>query len=135
MFESFDEKNGGFGPVQVAIVNHAYGPPAFVPISQLSLERWNLTLNANLTSSFLVLRQYMRGLEGAAERLKDKAAVVLIGSTAGKFGEAGHLDYAVTKSGVFLHAHAKILVYYLHSHDVRNDLDLEERDCQDRTQS
>jgi len=99
-FESFDEKNGGFGPVQVAIVNHAYYPPADVPVSHMSLEQWNSTLNANLTSSFLVLRQFMRGLEGAAERLKNKAAVVLIGSTAGKFGEAGHMDYAVTKSAM-----------------------------------
>ena len=35
----------------------------------------------------------------ATEAQKEQAAIVLIGSTAGKFGEAGHADYAACKSG------------------------------------
>jgi NAD(P)-dependent dehydrogenase (short-subunit alcohol dehydrogenase family) len=74
-------------------------------VSQMSLEQWNRTFNANLTSTFLVIREYLRGLESLGEdrmSLKDKAAVVLIGSTAGKYGEAGHADYSATKSGKLL---------------------------------
>ncbi|KAF9791875.1 NAD-P-binding protein [Thelephora terrestris] len=92
---------GGFGPAQVIVVNHAIYVTEDVPVSQMSLEQWNRTVNANLTSTFLVIREYLRGLESLGEdrrSLKDKAAVVLIGSTAGKYGEAGHADYSATKS-------------------------------------
>ena len=101
----FGEINQGrFGPVQVIIVNHAIYVAEDVPLSQMSLGQWDRTINANLTSSFLVIREYLRGLESLGEDrsdLKDKAAIVLVGSTAGKYGEAGHADYSVTKSGGF----------------------------------
>lgn len=101
----FDEINKGrFGPVQVIIVNHAIYVAEDVPLSQMSLAQWDRTINANLTSSFLVIREYLRGLEGLGGdrgNLKDKAAIVLVGSTSGKYGEAGHADYSVTKGGGF----------------------------------
>ena len=65
----------------------------------MSLEQWESTFKTNVTSSFLVVREYLRALEKAEDAVKDKAAIVLIGSTAGKLGEAGHTDYAATKSG------------------------------------
>jgi NAD(P)-dependent dehydrogenase (short-subunit alcohol dehydrogenase family) len=97
LFGSFDEQH--FGPVQVAIVNHAQAFPDDVPVSRITLDQWNYTMNANLTSSFLVVREFLKGLESADEKSKDKAAIVFIGSTAGKYGEAGNADYAATKSG------------------------------------
>ena len=101
----FDEINKGrFGPVQVIIVNHAVYVAEDVPLSQMSLAQWDRTINANLTSSFLVIREYFKGLESLGEDqsdLKDKAAIVLVGSTAGKLGEPGHADYSATKSGRF----------------------------------
>lgn len=90
-----------FGPVQVAVVNHAYYESREVPVAQMSVEQWEATFKVNVTSSFLVVREYLRALEKAGEEAKAKAAIVLIGSTAGKFGEAGHADYAATKSGGF----------------------------------
>ncbi|EPQ55731.1 NAD P-binding protein [Gloeophyllum trabeum ATCC 11539] len=89
-----------FGPVQVLVVNHGIWPAADEPVAEMSLERWNNTIAANLTSSFLIIREYLKVLKGASEVQKEKAAVVMVGSTAGKFGEAGHADYAVTKSGM-----------------------------------
>ncbi|KZT24996.1 NAD(P)-binding protein [Neolentinus lepideus HHB14362 ss-1] len=91
---------GGFGPVQVAVVNHGIWPSADEPVVDMSLERWNTTIAANLTSSFLVIREYLKGLKSASLEQKEKAAIVMVGSTAGKFGEAGHADYSVTKSGM-----------------------------------
>ena len=88
-----------FGPVQVVVINHAYYESRPVPLAQMGLAQWESTARTNLTSSFLVAREYLRALEAASEAQKAKAAVVLIGSTAGKFGEAGHADYAATKSG------------------------------------
>ena len=99
----FDEINKGrFGPVQVIVVNHAIYVTEDTPLSQMNLEQWDRTINANLTSSFLVIREYLKGLESLREDgrgLKDKAALILVGSTAGKYGEPGHADYSVTKSG------------------------------------
>jgi len=100
----FGEINKGrFGPVQVIIVNHAIYVMEDVPLSRMSLEQWDRTINANLTSSFLVLREYLKGLESFGEDrkdAKDKAAIVLVGSTAGKCGEPGHADYSATKSAM-----------------------------------
>ncbi|EJF55903.1 NAD(P)-binding protein [Dichomitus squalens] len=89
-----------FGPVQVAVINHGWHVSREVPLAQISLEQWESTFKANVTSSFLVAREYLRGLEKATEEVKDKAAIVLIGSTAGKIGEAGHADYAASKSAL-----------------------------------
>ncbi|KAI0710840.1 NAD(P)-binding protein [Earliella scabrosa] len=89
-----------FGPVQVAVVNHAYFEERYVPVTEMGLEQWESTIKTNLTSSFLVVREYMRGLEQAGDAVRDKAAIVLIGSVGGKWGVHGHMDYAVTKSAM-----------------------------------
>jgi len=90
------------GPVQVLVVTHGTRSTEDVPVADLSLRQWNQTVSANLTASFLVCREYLKQLRNATPEVKEKAAIVLVGSTAGKYGEAGHVDYAVTKSGVYL---------------------------------
>lgn len=90
------------GPVQVLVVNHGIWPTEDVPLVDLTLQRWNRTIATNLTSSFLVCREYLKRLTVATPEVKEKAAIVLVGSTAGKYGEAGHADYAVTKSGKYM---------------------------------
>ena len=60
---------------------------------ELPLERWRSTLDANLTASFLTARGFLRQLDG-------DGALILVGSTAGLFGEAGHADYAASKSAI-----------------------------------
>ena len=87
------------GPVQVLVVNHAIADAQGIPVAEMSLARWNRVLTTNLTSSFLVCREYLKHLKQASSAAKDKAAIVLVGSTAGKYGEAGNTDYAATKSG------------------------------------
>ena len=91
-----------FGVIQVAVINHAYYDARDVPLAEMSLERWESTFRTNVTSSFLVAREYLRTLKLAGLDAREKAAIVLVGSTAGKFGEAGHADYAATKSGEHL---------------------------------
>ena len=88
--------------IQVLVVNHGIWPNDDVPISQMTLEQWNNTLSVNLTSSFLVIREYLRRLDSPAvsDAQREKAAIILVGSTAGKYGEAGHADYASSKSGM-----------------------------------
>jgi len=69
-------------------------PAEDLPVWELPLERWRATIEANLTATFLTARGFLRGL-GDRE-----GALVLVGSTAGIFGEAGHADYAAAKSGI-----------------------------------
>jgi 3-oxoacyl-[acyl-carrier protein] reductase len=68
-------------------------PSEDVPVWELPLERWRATLDANLTATFLTARAFLRRLEG-------DGALILVGSTAGLFGEAGHADYAAAKSAI-----------------------------------
>ncbi|KAF8888075.1 NAD(P)-binding protein [Infundibulicybe gibba] len=96
----FSDATLSFGPFGVIVVNHGIWLTADEPLPRMSLDRWKFTLDVNLTSTFLVAREYMRGLETASEDIKSKAAIILIGSTAGKYGEANHADYAASKSAM-----------------------------------
>ena len=69
-------------------------PSEDVPVWDLPLERWRATLDANLTATFLTARGFLRQLQG------DGGALILVGSTAGLVGEAGHADYAASKSAI-----------------------------------
>jgi len=89
-----------FGPVHIIVVNHAIYVAEDIPLADMSLDQWKLTMNANLTSSFLVIREFLRGLKAAPESVKNSASLVFVGSSAGKFGEAQHADYAASKSAI-----------------------------------
>jgi 3-oxoacyl-[acyl-carrier protein] reductase len=81
------------GPLDACAAVAGVWPKEDVPVWELSLERWRATLDANLTSTFLTARGFLRQLEG-------DGALVLVGSTAGLIGEAGHADYAAAKSAL-----------------------------------
>jgi 3-oxoacyl-[acyl-carrier protein] reductase len=70
-------------------------PEEDLPVWQLPLERWEETIRGNLTVTYLTARAFLREVERAGH-----GNLVLIGSTAGLFGEAGHADYAAAKSGL-----------------------------------
>jgi 3-oxoacyl-[acyl-carrier protein] reductase len=70
-------------------------PREDVPIWELPLERWERTIRENLTATFLTARGFLRGVAR-----RGHGSLVLVGSTAGIFGEAGHSDYASAKSAV-----------------------------------
>jgi 3-oxoacyl-[acyl-carrier protein] reductase len=71
-------------------------PREDVPVRDLPLDRWRATVDANLTATFLTARGFLH-------QLGDRpGSLVLVGSTAGIFGEAGHADYAAAKSAVLV---------------------------------
>jgi 3-oxoacyl-[acyl-carrier protein] reductase len=83
------------GPLDVCAAVAGEWPREDVPVWELPLERWEATLRANLTASFLTARGFLRSV---AER--EHGSLVLVGSTAGMFGEAGHADYAAAKAAL-----------------------------------
>jgi 3-oxoacyl-[acyl-carrier protein] reductase len=83
------------GELDVCAAVAGIWPEEDVPVWRLPLERWEATLRANLTATFLTARGFLRGVERSG-----RGSLVLVGSTAGLFGEAGHADYAAAKSGI-----------------------------------
>ncbi len=65
------------------------------PVRDLSLETFEADLAVNLRGTFLCLREFFR----LVERQRSGRAV-LIGSTAGRFGEAGNAGYAASKAAL-----------------------------------
>lgn len=83
------------GGVDVVVANAGIWPKDDVPVAELSLKRWKATLDANLTATFLTARAWARHV--ASRR---SGCLVMVSSTAGVFGEAGHADYAAAKSAI-----------------------------------
>jgi 3-oxoacyl-[acyl-carrier protein] reductase len=83
------------GPLDVCVAVAGAWPSEDLPVWELPLERWEATVRTNLTATFLTARGFLRIV---AQR--GHGSLVLIGSTAGVFGEAGHSDYAAAKSGL-----------------------------------
>jgi 3-oxoacyl-[acyl-carrier protein] reductase len=93
--ELFDRVQEELGGLDVCAAVAGVWPEEDVPVWQLSLERWNATLAANLTATFLTARGFLREVERQGH-----GSLVIVGSTAGVFGEAGHADYAAAKSAM-----------------------------------
>ncbi|MGA1524182.1 MAG: SDR family NAD(P)-dependent oxidoreductase [Planctomycetota bacterium] len=86
-----------FPQIDGLVVNAGVWPAESRPLQDLDLARWRETLDVDLTGAFLSCRGFFRHL---AENPRDAASLVLVGSTAGLFGEAGHADYAAAKAGL-----------------------------------
>jgi 3-oxoacyl-[acyl-carrier protein] reductase len=97
----FEQVAQALGTVDVCVGVAGAWPADDVPVWELSLARWEATLRANLTSAFLTARAFLREVARNGH-----GSLVLISSTAGLFGEAGHADYAAAKSAV---AHGLLL--------------------------
>ena len=91
----FEEARATLGAVDVCAAVAGVWPSADEPVWELSLERWEATVRSNLTATFLTARAFLREVERNGH-----GSLVLVGSTAGRFGEAGHADYAAAKSAI-----------------------------------
>jgi 3-oxoacyl-[acyl-carrier protein] reductase len=83
------------GPLDLCAAVAGVWPSEDVPVWELALDRWDATVRANLTASFLTARGFLRSVAASGH-----GSLVFVGSTAGVFGEAGHADYAAAKSGL-----------------------------------
>jgi 3-oxoacyl-[acyl-carrier protein] reductase len=83
-----------YGRVDVCVCNAAiYAPPA--PAIDIDADRFRRIVATNLTGTFLVARAFLRQV-----RAQGSGNLILVGSTAGIFGEEGQADYAATKAAL-----------------------------------
>jgi len=91
----FADARAALGQVDVCAAVAGVWPRENEPVWELSLERWESTVRANLTATFLTARAFLREVARNGH-----GSLVLVGSTAGRFGEADHADYAAAKSAI-----------------------------------
>lgn len=90
-----------WGRIDVAIANAGVWPRERSLLHRTSVERIAHTVSANLLGAAWTARSFMQSLERSGPRADGHgASLVFIGSTAGRFGEAGHAEYAMSKAGV-----------------------------------
>lgn len=83
------------GRLDACVANAGVWPEEPTPVAALALDRWRATLDANLTATFLTARAYLRHVYDT-----QAGSLVVVASTAGQFGEAGHADYAAAKAAI-----------------------------------
>jgi 3-oxoacyl-[acyl-carrier protein] reductase len=83
------------GRLDACVANAGVWPSDDVAVADMDLERWRATIDGNLTATFLTARAYLRHVRTAGE-----GSLVLVASTAGHVGEAGHADYAAAKAAI-----------------------------------
>ncbi len=85
-----------FGGLDILVANHGIWPADDIPIDQMTDEHWQRTIATNLDSVFALVKH-------SAAQMKRQARgghIVLISSTSGQRGEAGHTDYAASKGAL-----------------------------------
>ncbi|MFX1535873.1 MAG: SDR family NAD(P)-dependent oxidoreductase [Promethearchaeota archaeon] len=93
----FDKSTDHFGRIAVLIANAGIWPSDDVPIHEMTFKQWQNTIAVNLTGVFLCVKYFFQNLKSYPAK---HASLILVGSTAGVFGEAGHADYAASKAAL-----------------------------------
>lgn len=100
--EAFTRVVDRWGRVDVCVANAGVWPPEDLPLQELGVDRVREVVEINLLGAVWTARAFMRALARTGPREDgDGAALVFTGSTAGRFGERGHVDYAVSKAGLY----------------------------------
>jgi len=107
LFKLCDEE---FGWLDIFVANAGIWPPEYVPLVEMSDEQWREMIETNLTSVFWTVRE-------AARRMADGGKIIIVSSTAGQRGEAGHSHYAATKGGII--SFVKSLAVELAARDIQ----------------
>jgi 3-oxoacyl-[acyl-carrier protein] reductase len=82
-----------FGGLDLFVGNAGIWPFDDVPLGEMTDERWHGTMRANMDSMFTTSRAAVRAIS-------DHGRIVLVSSTAGQRGEAGHSDYAASRGAM-----------------------------------
>ncbi len=81
------------GGLDLFVGNAGIWPFDDVPIGEMDDERWHTTMRVNMDSMFTTTRAAVRAMSSHGR-------IVLVSSTAGQRGEAGHSDYAASRGAM-----------------------------------
>jgi 3-oxoacyl-[acyl-carrier protein] reductase len=81
------------GGLDIFVGNAGIWPFEDVPVAKMDDDRWHTTMRANMDSMFTTTRAAVRAISG-------RGRIVLVSSTAGQRGEAGHSDYAASRGAM-----------------------------------
>jgi len=99
--DAFDAVIRRWKRIDVCVANAGVWPSEELPLSQLSEGRVRSVIGINLLGSMWTARAFMRCLAASGPRPDGHGACLLFtGSTAGRFGEKGHADYAASKAAL-----------------------------------
>jgi len=91
-----------YGRVDCVIANAGRWTPESALVHQASEARIRSNIETNLFGALWTARAFLATLARSGPRADGHgASLVLIGSTAGRFGERGHAEYAVGKAGLY----------------------------------
>jgi 3-oxoacyl-[acyl-carrier protein] reductase len=90
-----------WGRVDVCVVNAGVWPAESLLLHELPEARVREVVETNLLGAMWTAGAFFRALRSSGPRADGQgASLVFIGSTAGRFGERGHAEYAATKSAL-----------------------------------
>jgi len=92
MREAVADAVEAFGGLDVVVANAGVWPGA--PIDRMTPDEWREAVEINLTGTYLACRHGVPAL-----RDRGGGSIVVVSSTAGQRGEAGHAHYAASKGG------------------------------------
>lgn len=98
---AFDAGRAAFGRIDACIANAGAWTPPDQRLDEAPVERIREAVDVNLLGAIWTARAFFGGLARDGARADGRgASLVFIGSTAGRFGEAGHAEYAAAKAGL-----------------------------------
>lgn len=90
-----------FGRVDVCLANAGIWPVDDTPLAAMPADRLRRTVEVNLLGAAHTARSFLATLSATGPRDDGHgAALIFTGSTAGRFGERCHADYALAKAGL-----------------------------------
>ena len=89
----FERCDAEFDGLDIFVANAGIWNVDYVPLAEMTDSQWTEMMAANLDSVFHTTREAIR-------RLSDGGRIVVVSSTAGQRGEAGHAHYAATKGAL-----------------------------------
>ena len=101
MAAAVESVRAAWGRVDVCVANAGKWPAEDQRLDECSVERIRDTIEVNLLGSMWTARAFFACLAKTGPRTDGHgASLVFVGSTAGRFGERFHADYAAAKAGL-----------------------------------
>lgn len=97
-----DAARAALGRIDICVANAGIWPPASLPLHEMDEALVREVIEINLMGAMWTSHAFLRVLAQDGPRSDGRgASICFIGSTAGRFGEAEHTPYAVSKAALY----------------------------------